>query len=897
MKKTLLSLFLLLSITAMAEREVIELQKWQFAKDLYREIQPDRGWMWVTIPHDWAITGEFNRANDLQSVAVVQNGETKATEKTGRSGGLPWMGGGWYKTTLHVDGILPPQPRKGDRGFRGKQYELIFDGAMANAQVYIDGVKIMEWPYGYNSWHCDITPYLKDGDHELMVRLWNEPQSSRWYPGAGLFRKVHLIKTDVIHVPVWGTYITTPYVSKDYALVNIKTSILNAKGKTIGVRTEILQDGKVVMTDDRTFTCITDEVPANQSIRLESPALWSPETPNLYKARTYVYAEDKLVDQVESTFGVRKIEYIPTIGFLLNGEIRKFKGVCLHHDLGALGTAVNTDAIRHQLYMLRDMGCDAIRTTHNMPAPELVEMCDELGLMLIVESFDMWDLQKTDNDYHKYFSYVETHKTMRNANMSYTLSPNPNLYTWAERDMINMLHHYRNNPSVMMWSIGNEVWNQTKDDGWKVAKFLQDICHREDPTRPVTCGMDQLQSILDNNFAATIDIPGLNYRTMRYLEAYDKLPQKMILGSETASTVSSRGVYKWPVVIAPDMMYSDNQSSGYDVEYCSWSGLPDQDFALQDDYPWTIGQFVWTGFDYLGEPSPYDTDAWPSHSSYFGIIDLAYLPKDRYYLYRSQWNKTNPTLHALPHWTWPGREGERTPIFVYTSYPEAELFINGVSVGRQVFATKEGADTCQTVKVGDFEIAAWGSKPQPELLPRYRMMWHDVVYQPGEMKVYAYANVGDTVPADSVIHVTALKPHHMAITLANEQELKHPKSNGLHYFTISIEDQDGNPYPIADQLIEFVVSGNAEIVGAANGDAACLDPLQPKRQIIANKDQTKPGNIVPATKFQMHLFAGLCTVIVQANGPFSLTAQPAKSAQPGGIRPATWSNLPEKKKK
>ncbi len=889
----ILSFFLLGSV-ALNASEVIDLKNWQFAKDLYKDIPPDRGWHEVTIPHDWAICGDFSRDIDLQYVAVWQNGEEEASYKTGRSGGLPWIGGGWYKTTLTIDGIEPPQPRKGDKGLRGKLYVLLFDGAMSNAQVFIDGVKVMEWPYGYNSWSCDITPYLQNGEHELMVRLWNEPQSSRWYPGAGLFRNVHLITSNVVHVPVWGVQATTPFVSKERALVNVKTSVENAKNRKIGVRTEIVYyaDGdpknissrQVVAVADNAFSILSDELPAEQALIVENPKLWSPEHPERYFIQTYIYNEDKLVDECVTPFGIRKIEYIPTVGFLLNGELRKFKGVCLHHDFGPLGTAVFRDAIRHQLTLLKDMGCDAIRTTHNMPAPELVEMCDEMGMMLLVEAFDVWDMPKGENDYHKYFNYVETHKTLRNANMSYTLSPNPNLYTWAERDVINMVRHYRNNPSVVMWSVGNEVWNQTTTDGWKTLKFLQDICHREDPTRPVTCGMDQVLSVLDNNFAATVDIPGLNYRTMRYAEAYQKLPQKMILGSETASTVSSRGVYKFPVILAPDMKYDDNQSTGYDVEYCAWSGLPDQDFALQDDYPWTIGQFVWTGFDYLGEPSPYDTDAWPSHSSYFGIIDLASLPKDRYYLYRSQWNTESPTLHALPHWTWNGREGERTPVFVYTSYPEAEVFVNGVSQGRQTFRTKEECDTARTVQVGVFEVPEWGSKPEPQLLTRYRLMWHDVVYQPGEMKVFAYATVGDTVPADSVVYKTALKPHHLQMTIANEQELK-KQDEGLYYFTVDLLDNVETPIPTADGLVTFKLSGDARILGVANGDPACLDRLQEPYQ-PDSKDLRKKGKLA-----SMHLFAGKCTVIVKADGPFSLTASIPQ------LKPAVWSNIPDKKAK
>jgi len=859
-----------------------ELKDWQFALSPNgTDYRPEQGWANVTIPHDWAIAGAFDRRHDLQTVSIVQNGETSATEKTGRSGGLPWMGSGWYRTMLNISGIEAPQPKKGDRGLRGTQYTLMLDGAMSNAQVFVDGVKVMEWPYGYNSWYCELTPYLTNGQHELSIHLLNEPQSSRWYPGAGLYRKVYLIAQEVVHVPIWGTQITTPMVSDSLAVVNIRTRIENATGKTIRLVTDIMRYGKgqdnetVIASDDRTFAQLSEEVPATQTIFLSNPALWSPETPNRYAARTRVYVDEKQTDEVVTPFGVRTTQFIPTIGFLLNGQLRKFKGVCLHHDMGPLGTAVHVDALRHQLYMLRDMGADAIRTTHNMPSPELVELCDELGIMLIVESFDCWDLGKGDNDYHKYFGYVETHKTLRNHAQHYAMSPNPNLYTWAERDMINMIHHYRNNPSVMMWSIGNEVWNQTKADGWKTAKFLQDICHREDPTRLVTCGMDQVWAILDNNFAATIDIPGLNYRTARYLEAYQKLPQKLILGSETASTVSSRGTYRFPVEIAPDRLYDDHQCSGYDVEYCSWSGLPDQDFALMDDYPWTIGQFVWTGFDYLGEPAPYDTDAWPSHSSYFGIIDLASLPKDRYYLYRSQWNKREHTLHMLPHWTWPGREGKCTPVMVYTSYPEAELIINGTSMGRKQFASANDTKA-ETVRVGDFKIADWGCAPRPDLLPRYRLMWLDAVYQPGEVKVLAYANVGDSVAVDSICQLTATGAHHLTLEWANEQEHKDQNKEGLYYFTVSLRDAHETLCPDGDQLIDFKITGQATLAGVANGDAASLDPLQQPH---------------------MHLFAGMCTIIVKATGEFTLTATPAAASQPKGIRSAQWTNVVKKKRK
>lgn len=466
-----------------------------------------------------------------------------------------------------------------------------------------------------------------------------------------------------------------------------------------------------------------------------------------------------MLDTYTTRFGIRTIEYVPDKGFYLNGKHRKFQGVCNHHDLGPLGAAVNVAALRHQLTLLKDMGCDAIRTSHNMPAPELVELCDEMGFMMMLEPFDEWDIAKCDNGYHRFFN------------------------EWAKKDMVNMLRQYRNNPCVVMWSIGNEVPTQWSPEGYKVAKFLQDICHREDPMRPVTCGMDQVKSVLANGFAAMLDIPGLNYRAHMYDEAYERLPQNLILGSETSSTVSSRGVYKFPVERKAGAMYDDHQSSSYDLEYCSWSNIPDIDFARAEDHDWTIGQFVWTGFDYLGEPSPYDTNAWPNHSSMFGIIDLASIPKDRYYLYRSVWNKEAETLHILPHWNWEGREGEKTPVFVYTNYPSAELFINGKSYGRQ---TKRKDGTVEN---------------------RYRLMWYDAVYQPGEVKVVAYDEQGN--PAAEKTIRTAGKPHH--IELVTDRTSLQADGKDLAYVTLRIVDKDGNLCPNDGRLVSFKVKGDRQV--------------------------------------------------------------------------------------
>lgn len=795
-----------LTLILNAQRSEYLLEKgWKFTKGEVSDAEApsfnDTKWETVTIPHDWAIFGPFDKNNDLQNVAVTQNFETQVSLKTGRTGGLPYVGTGWYRTTFHST--------------PGKQTTLIFDGAMSEARVFVNGKEACFWPYGYNSFYCDVTGLVnEDGKNNVLaVRLENRPQSSRWYPGAGLYRNVHVVTTEKIHVPVWGTQITTPYVKDEYASVCLHTTILNAGKTELTVTTDIVDADGQVVSSKTNKGYINHDQPFTQNFIVEQPKLWSPETPVLYKAVSKIYAGDTLLDTYTTRFGIRTIEYVPDKGFYLNGKRRKFQGVCNHHDLGPLGAAVNVAALRHQLTLLKDMGCDAIRTSHNMPAPELVELCDEMGFMMMLEPFDEWDIAKCDNGYHRFFN------------------------EWAEKDMVNMLRQYRNNPCVVMWSIGNEVPTQWSPEGYKVAKFLQDICHREDPTRPVTCGMDQVKSVLANGFAAMLDIPGLNYRAHMYDEAYERLPQNLILGSETSSTVSSRGVYKFPVERKAGAMYDDHQSSSYDLEYCSWSNIPDIDFARAEDHDWTIGQFVWTGFDYLGEPSPYDTDAWPNHSSMFGIIDLASIPKDRYYLYRSVWNKEAETLHILPHWNWEGREGEKTPVFVYTNYPSAELFINGKSYGRQ---TKRKDGTVEN---------------------RYRLMWYDVVYQPGEVKVVAYDEQGN--PAAEKTIRTAGKPHH--IELVTDCTSLQADGKDLAYVTLRIVDKDGNLCPNDGRLVNFKVKGAGKYRASANGDPTCLDLFH------------KP---------EMHAFGGMLTVIVQSGekvGDIELQAT-AKGVKAGIIR-------------
>lgn len=791
---TLCCVLLAWMAVAQQRTETLLEKGWKFMKgDVADAMKPDfddKQWEAVTVPHDWTIYGPFDRSHDLQEVAVTQNLETAASVKTGRTGGLPYVGVGWYRTTFEAPA--------------GKLVSLVFDGAMSEARVYVNGQEVCFWPCGYNSFHCDVTPYLnKEGAKNLLaVRLENRPQSSRWYPGAGIYRNVRVVATEAVHVPVWGTQLTTPHVSAEYASVCLKTTVEGAGTKDVRILTQILSpEGEVVASKDNTMK-INHGQPFEQNFLVDAPRLWSPETPYLYKAVSKIYVDGLQTDEYTTRFGIRSIELVADKGFFLNGQHRKFQGVCNHHDLGPLGAAINVAALRRQLTLLKDMGCDAIRTSHNMPAPELVELCDEMGFMMMVEPFDEWDIAKCENGYHRFFK------------------------EWAEKDMVNMLRQYRNHPSVVMWSIGNEVPTQCSPEGYKVASFLQDICHREDPTRPVTCGMDQVSCVLANGFAAMLDVPGLNYRTHRYVESYEKLPQNLVLGSETASTVSSRGVYKFPAELKKQAMYDDHQSSGYDLEACSWSNVPDEDFALADDYDWTLGQFVWTGFDYLGEPSPYDTDAWPSHSSVFGIIDLASLPKDRYYLYRSIWNKRDNTLHVLPHWTWPGREGENTPVFVYTNYPEAELFVNGKSYGKQ---RKLTADEARALQGKD---SLW-------LQRRYRLMWTDVPYEPGELKVVAYDNSGKKVEEKTVR--TAGKPHHLEV-VADRTALS-ADGKDLAYITVRVVDKDGNLCPADDRLVSFTVEGAGSFRAAANGDATCLDLFHLPR---------------------MHAFSGQLTAIVQS---------------------------------
>lgn len=782
----LLVICILFSLTVWGQRSVITLEKnWKFTRVDNSEATQinfdDSDWQTVIVPHDWAIKGPFDKEIDKQVIAITQNNEKVASEKTGRTGALPYIGVGWYRTQFQI-----PQFTE------GKKVLLTFDGAMSEAQVFMNGKKVGNRPYGYSYFYFDISEYLIKGqENTLAVRLENHEKSSRWYPGAGLYRKVQLIVKDEVSFKHWGTFVTTPFISDEQAKVNLKTEV---DGTDLKLVSEIIDaEGNRVSQNS------TEQMFGNtmeQNIEVPNPKLWSPETPYLYTAKLKLYQGNQIKDEQQIRFGIREIAYERGKGFLLNGEVTKFKGVCLHHDLGPIGAAINKSALRRQLVILKDMGCNAVRSSHNMPSLEQLELCDEIGLLFMAESFDEWAKAKVENGYHRFFD------------------------KWAEKDVVSLVRATRNHPSIVMWSSGNEVPDQYGSMGVKRAKWLQDIFHREDPTRPVTVGMDQVKAVMASGFGAVLDIPGLNYRTHLYEEAYEKFPQGFILGSETASTVSSRGVYKFPVEKGKNVQYPDGQSSSYDLEACSWSNVPDEDFVLQDDKDWVIGEFVWTGFDYLGEPTPYDT-YWPSRSSYFGICDLAGLPKDRYYLYRSRWNTQDETLHILPHWNWKGREGEITPVFVYTNHPSAELFVNGKSQGVQ--------------RKND-------SSPQN----RYRLMWMDVKYEPGTVRVVAMDEQGNKVAEKEI--QTAGAPHHLELTA--DREVIKAEGNDLSYVTVSVVDKDGNLCPTAAHDLSFKVTGAGTYRAACNGDATSLQMFHlPTMKAFSGKlvvlvqATDKPGSI------------------------------------------------------
>ena len=763
MKKVLLGFLLLSQVSFAQQRQEVMLQDgWQFSHD-------KATWQTVSIPHDWAISGPFDKKWDLQRVAIEQNGEKEATEKSGRSGALPWIGEGHYKRTVSI-------PKGYERA------ELLFDGAMSEPTVVVNGQQAGYWAYGYNAFRVDITPYIKQGDNLLEVDLRNMEESSRWYPGAGIYRPVTLILTPRTHIDDWSIYAHTTSVKNGKAVVEAEGKVVNAGKNMTASMTLTTTDGQTVATKEGLH--INADGSFHTTLTVEKARLWSPETPHLYVLTTSVKdGTGRVVDQKAVRTGIRTIRVSREHGFQLNGQSRKLKGVCLHHDLGALGAAVNKAALIRQIVTMKQMGCDAIRTAHNMPSQWQMEICDSLGMMVMAESFDMWIYPKCKNGYARLFK------------------------EWSDRDMTNLVLANRNHPSIVMWSIGNEIPEQWSEEGRQIAIRLQGICHSLDPSRPVTQGMDRVDAALSSGFAQAMEVPGFNYRLHKYQKGIETLPQGFLLGSETASTVSSRGVYQFPVVAeAVDAQGStlrknhyNGQCSSYDVQHCSWSNLPDDDWVWQDDKDWVIGEFVWTGYDYLGEPSPYD-EYWPSRSSYFGICDLAGLPKDRYFLYRSKWNREEHTIHLLPHWTFgKERRGQVTPVYCYTDYPEAELFVNGKSQGRR---TKNAA----------------------ERLDRYRLRWNDVRYEPGEIRVVVYDEKGDKAGEQTVRTAGKAASLQTDVWTQNGGTLK-ADGNDMAFVTVSLTDKRGTLVPDGDDQLTFEVTGAGRFEAVCNGDATSLEPF------------------------------------------------------------------------
>lgn len=729
----------------------------------------DGAWRQVDLPHDWAIEGPFKQ------------------EYPGETGKLPYWGVGWYRKRF----ALPAADR-------GKQVYLDVDGAMSHASAWLNGRFVGGWPYGYSSFRLDLTPYVRaGGENVLAVRLDNPDDSSRWYPGGGIYRNVWLVKTAPVHVGHWGTYVTTPVVTPDSATVDAQVTVDNdtATAADVTVRTQLYDGAALVASGkpERASVAPGKSAVAASRIPVRNPKLWDLTSPHLLRAVTTVEQGGKEVDRYETPFGIRTVRFTADRGFLLNGKREPLNGVCNHHDLGALGAAFNLRAAERQLEIMKEMGVNALRTSHNPPAPELLDLCDRMGILVMDESFDCWKAGKKKNDYHLLWD------------------------DWHEKDLRALCRRDRNHPSVILWSIGNEVVELRRPEGQTIAAELTAIANSEDPTRLTTAGSNAGNTGV-NGFQKQVGIYGQNYNLGTYAPFRAANPDRPMLGSETSSCVSSRGEYFFPVTNNKGDGRGRFQMSSYDLYAPPWACAPDDEFRALDANPHVLGEFVWTGFDYLGEPTPFNADLTnllnfadaeekarvekelkelgrlksPSRSSYFGIVDLCGFKKDRFYLYQARWRPDLPMAHLLPHWTWPGREGQVTPVHVYTSGDEAELFLNGASLGRK--------------KKGQFE---------------YRLRWDDVKYAPGELKVVAYKG-GKRWAKDAVRTAGA------AARLALEADRAAIRADGqdLAFVTVRVLDRDGRLVPRAANRVRFEVSGPAEVAATDNGDATSLEPFR-----------------------------------------------------------------------
>ena len=742
----------------------------------------DKNWRSLNLPHDWGVEGPYRM--DLPN----------------ETGKLPWDGIGWYRKTLEV-----PADAKGN------QFYLDFDGIMSRLKIYVNGDLAGEWKYGYGSFRVDITPFLKFGQkNTIAVRVDNPPNSARWYPGGGIHRHVWLTESNPVHIEHWGVFVKTPEITKSSAKVEVDTTVKNTTDKAVtpSVTEEILDGDKVVATT----TTRGEAIPAGEkgkvtsTLTLKNPTLWTLEAPHLYKMKTTVKLGDKVIDQKLTNFGVRTIEWKPT-GFYLNGERVQLKGVCQHHDLGPLGGAAHTRGYERQIEILKEFGVNSIRTSHNPPAPEVLDLCDKMGILVIDELFDMWHSAKKGQDYHNYFD------------------------EWHERDLVNFCHRDRNHPSVIAWSTGNEVPEQGNKNLHSVSQNLTDLFHREDPTRKVTAGCNDAGAAR-NGFADTMDVYGYNYKPWAYKAFSKDRPDQPFYASETSSCVSTRGEYFFPVDWNKSKGFFLYQVSSYDLYAPGWAYRPDVEFAAQDDNPNSAGEYVWTGFDYLGEPTPYNLDATnalnvpegpereklmaelkklgnraPSRSSYFGIVDLCGFKKDRFYIYQAHWRPDVKMAHILPHWNWPERKGQVTPVHVYTSGDEAELFLNGKSQG----VRKKGT----------------GEKD------RYRLVWEDVKYTPGTLKVVVKKD-GKPWATDTV--TTTGKP--AALTLKPDRSEIKGDGYDLSYVTVALRVADGHVMPAAKPAHLQGARGRA---GICNGDPTDFTTMANPKQII----KSRPSTVLP----------------------------------------------------
>lgn len=729
----------------------------------------DAAWRTLTLPHDWGVESAFQQ------------------ELPGSSGKLPWAGTGWYRKRFH----LPA-------GDAGRRIHLEVDGAMAYALVWCNGRLAGGWAYGYSSWRVDLTPFVRPGeDNVIAIRLHNPAESSRWYPGSGLYRHVWLTKTSPIAVAHWGVQVTTPHVTPGNALVQVAVTLDNHSASRAEVQAQVAlfaadEHGRAVGPAVAEGGAGRIALPAGRSahatvtLQVDEPRLWSLEARHRYVAEVRVRHDGAVADVVQTPFGIRTLAIDPERGFLLNGQRVLLRGVCLHHDLGALGAAFNVRAMERQLEILQAMGTNAIRTAHNPPAPELLELCDRLGFLVMVEPFDAWRAGKLADDYARLFD------------------------DWHERDMRAMVRRDRNHPSVIQWSIGNEVLEMNDPEGWRLAAHLAAIVREEDRTRSITAGINHVGAAY-SGFEQVLDVVGFNYKPAEYARFRARHPHLAFMGAETASTVSSRGEYFFPLPKSKADGAQDFQVSSYDLTAPPWAWPPDVEWKALDEQPGALGEFVWTGFDYLGEPTPFNRDATnllnfsspeqsarlaeelaalgrirvPSRSSYFGIVDLAGFPKDRYYLYQARWRPELPMAHILPHWNWPERVGQVTPVHVYSSGDEAELFLNGRSLGRR--------------RRGSFE---------------YRFRWDDVVYQPGELKVVTYRQGRPW--ADAVQRTTGAAA---GLRATADRAVLHADGQDLAFVKVEVVDRDGLLVPRSKPLLKFSVSGPADLVATDNGDA------------------------------------------------------------------------------